>query len=1074
MSILKGMFKRLSLVGLLFFSRLLCISQDYLAPVQMEITSPYYLDSWDMEKGLPQNSVIDIIQPQDGYMWIATLGGICKFDGREFKPFDIFDHPNLKSIRATSLYEDKEGKIWVAYEENGISIISNDSVSSFDPKEIDGIINGTGFIEDNQENLWIGSTKGLIQWKNGVTRIHRIPGALSNYISHLTKDKSNNIWGISGQDQFGETALFKLRDNSFTILDKFPQGSFKDLFIDSQGWIWIVKPGEVLVMNTNDYSVVKRIRVNDDLKLKRIFVDSKENLWLGTGKELIKVSREVLANKSDYQINEQDYYRFGTPLDITIQAIFEDKSGYMWIGTDGRGFFRIAESPVRRYILPDTFNEKLFRSTAVDSSGGIWVASESNGLFYSKDGQFWHDSRFSKIRALAIFQSNEPAISSNSLVLRRKADHTIDTVLRLPGNTDLHTAISLYVDSKDQLWIGTFGAGVYKESNGEIEQFKFPENSQYAINTFHEASDGRMLIGSEIGLGEIIGNTIQFIQNNSEIAPGSVRSILEEKNGTIWIGSYGGGLTRWKNGKYDLITTTDGLFENVVSRILEDMHGNLWLLGNEALHICSKSSINDYLLGKRDRILAAGIGKTEGMEEGNGMGNASVTTDGISWWPTIDGIAFIDHNKFKIDSTENKVIIQQISSMEKSVPIINNRVLINPEQRNIQLSYNTLNFAEPAKIKFQYRLMGFEKKWNDADNRRIINYTNLPPGNFEFQVRASNRTGQWSENPTILNITVSPAFYERAWFYFCLIFLSGFLVYAFVKWRLTYNERKRKLLEEIVKRRTAELEENKIELEGTLANLKSTQNQLIQSEKLASIGTLTAGLAHELNNPLSYIGGIAFPLRMDIEELKNRYHERFGEDEELNFLFGEMHILLANLEHGVSKASSIIKHLMELSPGESSKDSIKFDLSELINNTVHVFERQFTEIAFLYDVNESIHFYGIPSELNQVFTNLLQNAVEATQDIDHDTGKLYVRLNQQGSNIHFIVKNNGPEIPKNNHSKIFEPFFTTKSNQNATGLGLYITYSIIKKYYGELKLVSSTSETVFEIILPFIEKEKTA
>jgi signal transduction histidine kinase len=278
----------------------------------------------------------------------------------------------------------------------------------------------------------------------------------------------------------------------------------------------------------------------------------------------------------------------------------------------------------------------------------------------------------------------------------------------------------------------------------------------------------------------------------------------------------------------------------------------------------------------------------------------------------------------------------------------------------------------------------------------------------------------------------------------------------------------------------------KRELELTLENLRQAQAQLVQSEKMASVGVLTAGIAHELNNPINFMSGNVYPLQEDLEEifsLLDKYEltirekdlkDHFRELEDLkkemdySYLIQEIHSLLKGIEEGARRSVEIIKGLRSFSRLDDEACQF-YDIHEGIDSSLVLLHNKIKEknirVRKEYGDFEGLECY--PSKLNQVFMNILTNSLQA---MEKDKGELVIQTVSSAIGIKIIIKDNGsgmsPEVKKH----IFDPFFTTKKVGQGSGLGLSISYGIIERHNGNMDVISEPGKGT-EIIISLPKKQ---
>lgn len=1028
--------------------------------VNMDKTAPYFKRQWTMEDGLPQNSVQDIIQSKNGYLWIATNGGLARFDGINFEIFDISNSPNLVSNRITKLIEDNSGRILMAHETGEVTIYQNDTFENLEIPGQNSNFKATSLAKDSKGQVWIGSNNGLflLNGKN-IKHYGKEYGLENVVIGRIEIDNTGVVWASGSIPGIKGGHLFKLENEKAIEIGGLEGESIFNFTIDNNEiWVGAVSSVHHIKDEVIQKNRFKHQKIQGITSLKVI---KSGQLLIGSHKGLIQFEID--------QISNQDPYIFEKPLQSIVKTIFEDSEGNYWIGTEGNGLVFLTKSPVQRHIIPDPFNVKSFNVIAPDGNGGFWAGSQCEGLIHYNDRNFRHYTlKNNCIGALLLNNNNEMLVASKQevrLIDRNGIGRTLFDKENLRNNKVVN---SLFQDDSNTYWIGTIGGGVFKYKDSLIQNYT-TENGLINNRIYHisQRKNGDILVGSQEGLSIINDDTVVNITSTSGLSTGAIRALYEDENNVLWIGSYGGGLTRIENDQLTSYKVSNGLAENVVSRITEDKKGNLWMMGNFGLYFTPRKQLNQFARGEIDRINCISLGYKEGMAEGNGAGEAVITKDSTYWWPTIAGLANIDISSYSYDTVSPKVVINELR-INNSNRELNDKgeLILQANERDFEVRYNTLSFNQPEKIQYQYKLEGYDKKWINAGNRRVIYYTNISPGDYKLMVKASNRHGIWNDNVAIVKVTVTPTIWETTWARVVLVLIGLAIIAGVFKWRISYLRHREHELEKLVEERTKALRASKAELETTLQSLEQAQGQLIESEKLASIGTLTSGLAHELNNPLGYIGGIAHPLKMDIEEIKSFIPEdRKGDFEEV---IDEMNNLLGNLETGVKKASGIIKNLQNISPDGDTNQIIPFDLSEILGTTSLLLQKSNPSTTINQNIEPEAIIQANPIEINQLFQNIIQNSIDA---IPEDTGTIDIELLKQNGNVNVLISDNGPGISEDVIGHIFEPFFTTKRPGKGTGLGLYISYSIIKKYSGDIKVSSSEGcGAAFKISLPTVKE----
>lgn len=299
------------------------------------------------------------------------------------------------------------------------------------------------------------------------------------------------------------------------------------------------------------------------------------------------------------------------------------------------------------------------------------------------------------------------------------------------------------------------------------------------------------------------------------------------------------------------------------------------------------------------------------------------------------------------------------------------------------------------------------------------------------------------------------------------------------------------LLEETIEdlqSKTLVIEEANTTLTKTLHELKEAQEQLVMSEKMASLGQLTAGVAHEINNPINFVSANIKPLKEDLADLIkciNYYQQtvkekglekefadvqKFNEQTDIDFVLIEVNDLLRGIEEGASRTSEIVKGLRNFSRMDQYVVK-KADLNEGIESTLTLLHSTYRDrIEVIKDLGKIPEIDCFPGQINQVFMNLLSNAVQAI----NGGGKIFIKTSADQNNVRIAIKDTGSGMTEEIRTKIFDPFFTTKEVGKGTGLGLSISYGIIEKHHGKLEVFSQPGQGAeFVITLPLIQELTT-
>ena len=403
-----------------------------------------------------------------------------------------------------------------------------------------------------------------------------------------------------------------------------------------------------------------------------------------------------------------------------------------------------------------------------------------------------------------------------------------------------------------------------------------------------------------------------------------------------------------------------------------------------------------------------------------------------------------------------------------------NEVVIQPDISSIRLDFAALHFAGDQSNQYQYMLDGFDSDWQDGGSVGQASYTNLSPKAYTFKIRGSNLDGVWSSDETSIRLIVLPPWYLTWWAYALYI-----LIFCVLGYSLHRYQRARAIRAEREKAREKELEQAK-EIEKAYNDLKTTQQQLIQSEKMASLGELTAGIAHEIQNPLNFVNNFSEVSHELLDEMKEELDK--GDVEEAKAISEDVKQNLEKITYHGKRADSIVKGMLQHSRNNSGEKE-PTDLNKLTDEYMRLAYHGLRAKNKSFNATLNTNFDEnlkpqtvVSQDIGRVLLNLFTNAYYAVNEKEQELKAqgetdyqptITATTTETASEIIISVKDNGNGIPKESIKRIFEPFYTTKPTGQGTGLGLSMSYDIIKNHGGELNVNTKTGEfTAFEIHLP--------
>jgi signal transduction histidine kinase len=441
----------------------------------------------------------------------------------------------------------------------------------------------------------------------------------------------------------------------------------------------------------------------------------------------------------------------------------------------------------------------------------------------------------------------------------------------------------------------------------------------------------------------------------------------------------------------------------------------------------------------------------------------------------------IDPKEFVINPIPPEVVITGLQVFDDAHPILQDpgRVLsLSYDENELTFHYIGLHFANPARNQYAYYLEGYESNWREVGQTRAATYTNLEPGRYTFWVKAANSDGVWNNEAVSIGVLIQPPWWRSLWAYvFYVVAAMGilFVVDRVQRRRLIAREREKTRERELAQAR--EIEQAHTELQQTHEHLKTTQAQLIQKEKLASLGQLTAGIAHEIKNPLNFINNFA-----EINgELAQELRELLNPENDINEIITDLEKNAEVIAQHGKRADAIVSDMMKhatIGTGQFEKIEINQLISEYIDLAYHGKRAQTSD--FLVEIKRELQENAgivelVPGEIGRVILNLLTNAFDSVTEQANKVNGDYlptikVVTNRIGDQVEILIADNGTGIPEAMREKIFEPFFTTKPTGTGTGLGLSLSYDIVTQgHNGSLRLQNNKHVgTTFIITLPVV------
>lgn len=787
-------------------------------PVRRSTTQGYIQTVWTTEEGLPQNTVTAILQTRDGYLWLGTFGGLARFDGVKFTVFTAAHSAGLKDNRILALYEDRQGALWIGTETGGATRYMQGSFTAFTTQQ--GLPDNrvTAFCEDGDGALWIATYGGVVRLNAGQFHTYTTADGLPiNAVNAISADPHGTIWAGTSR------GLARFHDGAFTVYSK-QDGLLDDgvsfIRANDDASLWVgTEHGLTRLMN-GLLSASLRVRLPRD-----VWQDADGSLWMASWEEgILRWDGHLLAAVAGAR---------GLPSN-KVRTIFKDREGILWIGTTGGGLVSWKEKRVISYTRQDGLVSDDTYPLLEDREGAMWIGS-IGGLTRLQTGAATAHGLAEGLRGGAVWSLCEDR--AGTLWVGRLAQPSLCRLIgsKLACFSETHgwepaPVFSVYQDRQGVIWVGTGGGRGLARFDGDTFRFYRAADGLVdgEVRFITQTQDGALWIGATNGLSRFKDGTFTNYTTQDGLSHNSVRVVYEDADGTLWIGTYGGGLNRFKQGRFSAYTTANGLFDDVVSWILEDARGNFWMSGNRGIFRASRKELSDFADGKTAAFTCISYGVADGMPSsecnGGGQPGGWKSRDGRLWFPTIKGVVVVDPRQ--MNDLPPPVHIEHM--LVNKMPMnLWQQIEAPPGQGDLEIHYTALSLVAPEKVRFKYRLEGYDQDWTEAGARRVAYYTNVPPGRYRFRVLAMNNDGVWNETGAVVAFRLMPHFYQTPWFFMLVgagLILLGWSGY---KWRVKRLERRTRQLEIKVTERTAEVIEQKNQLARANTQLERANENML-------------------------------------------------------------------------------------------------------------------------------------------------------------------------------------------------------------------------------------------------------
>ncbi len=944
------------------------------------------------QQGLPSDWVHTVLQSSDGFLWVGTHNGLARFDGVNFISYQ---RPRLPANDCRALLESRDGTLWIGTT-GGLAKYRRGRPGSFEQiaelaKQSIRVI-----FEDSSGRIWVGTARKT--WRSNGSTFEPVAGA-PNAVWSIIED-GPNIWLGSDKGLYEHSGLCR----KIPLADNVPRPTkITQLLLDN---------GELLIGTSRGVMQIENDRVQF---LQPRFGNNNVNHIQKIGADTF-----VLAHKVFYRRNDGEYEEVNQ---LRSRFIASDHEGGVWIsGTRDKGLHHYQPQP-----FAQLFPREAMRAIYEDQ-GTIWLGSHYY-LHRIENGQ--------------------------------------TTLFDVPVKVTPGAGIFSICGSRDNsLWLGT-AKGLFKWSHENatlVLPFEKPitsvlEDSKGTLWFAHGSTTQTLKDGELNTIDELTGRTFWFFEDNSGVwigtglglflATDQIKEVRDPSfenlnadftchcavDGTLWLGNESG-LVRYRDGRFDVFTTLDGLLADYIQQLQVDNQGNLWVGGRHGYFTVSVDQFDALLSGEIKRLACQRVEEDYGTSNlfgFEGSPSACRALDGTTWIAAGMGVLKIPPQPIRKPSAVD-VYIDHVRVDGQTLDT-NQPTYLSGEKR-IEFDFAAPTFAGLAHV--QYRLDGHDPEWLDADDRRSVSYTDLRPGSYEFLARSAGHNDS-------VRFTVNPRWWEIMWLRVTALLLAFAGGTGYFQYRMRHARRANAALQREISER--------IRAEG---ESRRHFQELARVSRAASLGELSTSIAHEIKQPLFAIVSNAQTARrlLDRDPLDSQ----------------EIREALSDIADDGNRASDIIDRIRMLVKKEHKPDD-QLNLNESAESVIKLIEWEIYNRGLFIETKFAENppaVKGDPIELQQVILNLIINGAHAMSHEDCQSRKLLVTTSVNNGSIELAVKDAGVGLDGAEIEKMFEPFYTTKPD--GTGMGLAINRSIIEVHGGRIwATANQDSGATFWFSLPISE-----
>ncbi|MDQ3039779.1 MAG: diguanylate cyclase, partial [Pseudomonadota bacterium] len=705
-------------------------------------------------------------------------------------------------------------------------------------------------LTDRRDRLWIATYKGLALHESG--RFHAIPAADPAYgpldVQALTLDARGDV--LAGTP----VGVFRVRRGKLVLAHALP-GPAQALLVDAEG-LWVGSRGGIYriqdgvrsfetLPDAEDATVGQLLRAHGRLwagsnrglffrdlqgaggwqrhagndaqpsklstaPVQAMYEDRDQNLWIATIGGLARLRAGVVREF----VSDDNPTAFKS-----VRSIFEDREGNLWLGSQWEGVARMWNGWTRRYSINEGLHDIVVWSLARDPDGRLWVGT-NDGLSQFVDGRYQELVSSSDLPHPNVY-TMLPERDGLWIGTRRGLTHYRDGRLQVPPGFDALAGAQIngFLRARDShLWIAST-QGLFRHDGETLKLYGTAQGlADPRVRVVHQTRDGRLLVGTHVGLYELAGETLRPLGIGKGLRPDlDVTAIHELADGALVIGALSEEMFLLDGDRWARFANEQGVPVNSPFFITNDGRGMLWVAGIRGVYRVPIADLRAYARGQRKQVRGEMLLNERGDRRsgqkgyccnGAGMAKGFIEQQRL-WLPTRNGVVVLDTQGIVRNPVPPTLMIERVRSGDEwqNANAVAGTTLPSG-QRDLGFEFTALSFQEPGSIGLRYRLRGYDPDWRELEDvtRRSVNYTNLPPGPYTFEVQGSNNADVWQRTPARMSFEVRPYFHETSLFRVLLALLLATALFGVYRFQQHRHQRQREALETLVQQRTAALE----------------------------------------------------------------------------------------------------------------------------------------------------------------------------------------------------------------------------------------------------------------------------